>query len=63
VANLVRPLLLVVAAALERVPERLLVSGLETAEVDEVVAAFARHGLAPATRRDGDGWAAVLLAA
>jgi ribosomal protein L11 methyltransferase len=61
VANLVRPLLLEVAAGLERVPERLLVSGLERAEVDEVVAAFARHGLAPAARRDGGGWAAVLL--
>jgi ribosomal protein L11 methyltransferase len=61
VANLVRPLLLEVAAGLERVPERLLISGLELAEVDEVVAAFARHGLAPAARRDGDGWSVVVL--
>jgi ribosomal protein L11 methyltransferase len=61
VANLVRPLLLEVAAGLERVPDRLLVSGLETDEVDEVVAAFARHGLRAADRRDGDGWSAILL--
>jgi ribosomal protein L11 methyltransferase len=61
VANLVRPLLLEVAERLAPVPERLLVSGLETHEVDEVVGAFARHGLAPVARRDGDGWAAVLL--
>jgi ribosomal protein L11 methyltransferase len=62
VANLVRPLLLEVAARLAPVPDRLLISGLELPEVDEVVGAFARHGLAPAARRDGDGWSAVLLA-
>jgi ribosomal protein L11 methyltransferase len=61
VANLVRPLLLEVAARLAPVPERLLISGLETHEVDEAVGAFARHGLAVQARRDGDGWAAVLL--
>jgi ribosomal protein L11 methyltransferase len=63
VANLVRPLLLEVAARLARVPERLLISGLELPEVDPVVGAFARHGLRPAARRDGDGWSAVLLRA
>ena len=62
VANLVRPLLLEVADRLARVPERLLVSGLELGEADEVVAAFARHGLRERDRRDGDGWTAVLLA-
>jgi ribosomal protein L11 methyltransferase len=62
VANLVRPLLLEVAAVLERVPERLLVSGLQLDEVEEVAGAFAaRHGLSPAARRDGDGWSAILL--
>ena len=61
-ANLVRPLLLSVAARLERVPERMLVSGLELGEVDEVVGAFARHGLREAARREGDGWSAILLA-
>ena len=47
---------------MERPPERLIASGLETDEVDEVVAAFARHGLRLASRRDGDGWSAILLA-
>jgi ribosomal protein L11 methyltransferase len=61
VANLVRPLLLEVAARLERVPERLLASGLQPDEVDEVAAAFAAHGLELAERRDGDGWSAILL--
>ena len=60
-ANLVRPLLLEVAARIERPPERLIVSGLELGEGDEVAAAFARHGLRPAARRDGDGWSAILL--
>jgi ribosomal protein L11 methyltransferase len=62
VANLVRPLLLELAAGLERPPERLLASGLQLDEVEEVVAAFARHGLQMRERRDGDGWSAVLLA-
>jgi ribosomal protein L11 methyltransferase len=61
-ANLVRPLLLELAANLERAPERLLISGLETGEADEVVAAFARHGLREAARADGGGWTAVRLA-
>ena len=60
-ANLVRPLLLEVAALIERPPERLIASGLEHDDVDEVVAAFARSGLTPASRRDGDGWSAILL--
>jgi ribosomal protein L11 methyltransferase len=63
VANLVRPLLLELAGHLERVPERLLISGLELAEVPEVTHAFATHGLRPRERRDGDGWSAVLLGA
>jgi ribosomal protein L11 methyltransferase len=60
-ANLVRPLLLDVAAVMETPPERLIASGLLVDEVDEVATAFARHGLAPAARRDGDGWSAILL--
>lgn len=60
-ANLVRPLLLEVAALMERPPARLIASGLETGEVDEVVAAFAARGLRLADRRDGGGWAAILL--
>jgi ribosomal protein L11 methyltransferase len=61
-ANLVGPLLLEVAARMERPPERLIASGLEVAEVDEVVAAFARRELALEARRDADGWCAILLA-
>jgi ribosomal protein L11 methyltransferase len=61
-ANLVRPLLLEVAALIERPPERLIASGLENGEAGEVVAAFARHGLRETARRDGDGWSAILLA-
>jgi ribosomal protein L11 methyltransferase len=60
-ANLVRPLLLEVAARIERPPERLIVSGLELGEAGEVAAAFARHGLRRAAQRDGDGWSAILL--
>jgi ribosomal protein L11 methyltransferase len=61
VANLVRPLLLEIAPRLERPPERLIASGLETDEVDEVAAAFAARGLVLRARRDGDGWSAILL--
>ena len=60
-ANLVRPLLLEVAALMERPPERLIASGLETGEADEVAAAFARRGLREQARREGDGWSAILL--
>ena len=60
-ANLVRPLLLEVAANLRRVPDRLIISGLEGDEPDEVVPAFARHGLRetapPAHGRERD-WSA-----
>jgi ribosomal protein L11 methyltransferase len=61
-ANLTRPLLLQIAAGMERPPERLIASGLETGEAAEVVAAFARHGLRERARREGDGWSAILLA-
>jgi ribosomal protein L11 methyltransferase len=61
-ANLVRPLLVEIAGLMERPPERLVASGLTLDEVDDVVAAFERHGLLPASRRDGDGWSAILLA-
>ena len=60
-ANLVRPLLLEVAALMERPPERLIASGLETGEADEVAAAFGRHGMHEQARREGDGWSAILL--
>jgi ribosomal protein L11 methyltransferase len=60
-ANLVRPLLLEVAALMVRPPERLIAAGLENGEADEVAAAFARHGLRETARRDGGGWSAILL--
>jgi ribosomal protein L11 methyltransferase len=60
-ANLVRPLLLEVAANLKDVPERLIISGLEGDEPDEVVPAFARHGLRETRRRQGDNWSAIEL--
>ena len=60
-ANLVRPLLLEVAAGMERPPERMILSGLLREEAAEVAAAFARHGLRERDRRHGGEWAAVLL--
>jgi ribosomal protein L11 methyltransferase len=60
-ANLVLPLLLEIAAGMQRPPKRLIASGLEGEEVGAVAEAFARHGLRPAARRDGDGWSAILL--
>ncbi len=60
-ANLVRPLLLEIAPRLDRLPDRLIASGLETGEVDEVAAAFAARGLDLTARRDGDGWSAILM--
>jgi ribosomal protein L11 methyltransferase len=61
-ANLVRPLLLDVAALMTRPPERLIASGLLREEAAEIAAAFARHGLRAAGRRDGGEWTALLLA-
>jgi ribosomal protein L11 methyltransferase len=62
-ANLLRPLLLCVARAgfAGEPPRTLIASGLLEHEVDEVAAAFARHGLAQRERRASAGWAAVLL--
>ena len=62
VANLVRPLLLELAAAMPDPPHRLLISGLLREEAGEVAAAFTRHGLREADRRQGGEWAALLLA-
>jgi ribosomal protein L11 methyltransferase len=60
-ANLVRPLLLEVAANLERLPDRLIISGLEGDEPDEVVPAFERLGLRETRRRQGNNWSAIEL--
>ena len=62
-ANLLRPLLLRVAhdgfAGVQ--PGALVASGLLAHEGDEVVAAFARHGLRETARRRGGEWVALLL--
>jgi len=60
-ANLVRPLLLELAAHRGPAPDKLIVSGLELDEADEVAAAFAP--LRETARRTGGGWAAILLEA
>ena len=59
VANLVRPLLLRVAALLPEQPETLIVSGLLDGEEDEVAAAFA--SLRERHRLRLQGWSALLL--
>jgi ribosomal protein L11 methyltransferase len=63
VANLTAPLLHEVAALLDRVPDRLVCSGLLVAEVDAVVAAFASRGLSEGARRGDGDWGAVALSA
>lgn len=57
-ANLLKPLLIEVAAALTDPPEHLIVSGLLDHEADAVAAAFARPVRA---RRSAGGWTALLL--
>jgi ribosomal protein L11 methyltransferase len=62
VANLVRPLLLDLARAIEHVPGDLIASGLLHEEVDQIVCAFADgHGLRERERRASGEWAAVWL--
>jgi ribosomal protein L11 methyltransferase len=63
VANLLRPLLLRVAADgfAGRAPDALVASGLLADEGDEVAAAFAAHGLREAARRGEGDWVALLL--
>jgi ribosomal protein L11 methyltransferase len=60
-ANLLRPLLLGVAAVMREPPEVLIASGLLREEASEVAAAFARHGLREADRRHSAEWSALLL--
>ena len=62
-ANLVRPLLLEVAALMERPPQRLVVSGLLRPEADEVSGAFAARGMEETERREGVEWSALQLEA
>jgi ribosomal protein L11 methyltransferase len=63
VANLLRPLLLRVAAdGFDGEPPRTLIaSGLLAHEGDEIAAAFARHGLRESERRAGGEWVALRL--
>jgi ribosomal protein L11 methyltransferase len=63
VANLLRPLLLRLAAEgfAGSIPDVLVASGLLAHEGDEVAAAFARHGLREAQRRAEGEWVALLL--
>jgi ribosomal protein L11 methyltransferase len=60
VANLMRPLLLRVAALMDERPQALIVSGLLDHEADEVARAFAP--LAERRRLSDRGWSALLLA-
>jgi len=61
-ANLLRPLLLELAARLRTPPRALIASGLLTEQVDEVARAFReRHGLRERSRRGEGEWAALLL--
>ncbi|MBA2763939.1 MAG: 50S ribosomal protein L11 methyltransferase, partial [Thermoleophilaceae bacterium] len=60
VANLIRPLLLRVAAQIAEPPAALILSGLLDEEADEVAAAFAP--LAERRRLSDQGWSAILLA-
>jgi ribosomal protein L11 methyltransferase len=61
-ANLTVDLHAIIAAeVLERPPERLVASGVLATRADETVAAYARHGLREADRRERAEWAALLL--
>jgi ribosomal protein L11 methyltransferase len=62
VANLTAPILLGIASRLDRVPDRLICSGLLTDEADDISAAFSRRGLAERRRSIAGDWAATLLA-
>ena len=62
VANLLRPLLLTLAARPEFAPRTLVVGGLLMEQADEVATAFAdRRGLVESRRRETGDWATLLL--
>jgi ribosomal protein L11 methyltransferase len=64
VANLLRPLLLALAHTMPRAPAHLLVGGLLTGEVEQIVSAFGdRFDLRERKRSRSGEWAAVWLAA
>jgi ribosomal protein L11 methyltransferase len=62
VANLVRPLLLGVAARMAQPPPVLIASGLLRGEADEIAAAFQERGLRETRRRSAGEWTALALA-
>jgi ribosomal protein L11 methyltransferase len=62
-ANLLRPLLMALAATLEQPPAHLIAGGLLAGEADGVAAEFARRGLRERARRTSGEWAALWLAA
>ena len=62
-ANLLRPLLIELAAAMARAPAHLVAGGLLAAELDEIAAVMdAHHSLRVRARRERDGWGALWLA-
>jgi ribosomal protein L11 methyltransferase len=61
-ANLTGPMHGEVAAGLGRPPERLIAAGMLARHADDVVAAYAPHGLREVARRVDGEWAAVVLA-
>jgi ribosomal protein L11 methyltransferase len=64
IANLLRPLLIDLASAIEYPPRQLIASGLLVGEVDEISRVFAqRLGMSEHQRRESGDWAAVWLAA
>jgi ribosomal protein L11 methyltransferase len=64
VANLLRPLLLILCERLEAAPRTLIASGLLREQADEVAAAFAeRHRMHERGRVEDGDWAALLLGA
>jgi ribosomal protein L11 methyltransferase len=60
-ANLLRPLLLELAAAVAEPPAHLIASGLLREEADEIARAYARLGLSERRRRERGDWAALWL--
>ncbi|MGO9490430.1 MAG: 50S ribosomal protein L11 methyltransferase [Solirubrobacteraceae bacterium] len=61
-ANLLRPLLLALAGAIDRAPRHLIAGGLLTSELDEIAEAFgSSHGLRERDRRTGAEWGALWL--
>ncbi len=61
-ANLLRPLLLTLAAQLREPPAVLIAGGLLVGELDEIAGAFARAGLHEQGRRTAGEWGVLALA-